>query len=213
MAEALVAAGHLTREQAAQMLREETDASADPLRALGAPLPPAPAAAAPTPGGVTAPNEPTDPGDPLDLATLPIDPLFAPPETPDGYHLQLDPTVPMDVQDIAAVRHWFHTLRLPQSIAQSIYSETERMSRQPPDAAALDRLTASTRAELARAWGQNTDTMLGHARRLIDAAAHKHPGIKRALARGPGSNPLIVRQLAEHAARLYGAAPEGQART
>jgi hypothetical protein len=146
------------------------------------------------------------------LATLPIDPLFAPPETPDGYHLQLDPAVPMDVQDIAAVRHWFHTLRLPQPIAQSIYSETERMSRQgPPDAAALDRLTASTRAELARTWGQNTDTMLGHARRLIDAAAHKHPGIKSALARGPGSNPLIVRQLAEHAARLYGGAPESEA--
>jgi len=119
----------------------------------------------------------------------------------------------MDVQDIAAVRGWFHTLRLPQPIAQSIYSETERMSRHsPPDAAALDRLTASTRAELARAWGQNTDTMLGHARRLIDAAAHQHPGIKSALARGPGSNPLIVRQLAEHAARLYGAAPEGEAR-
>jgi hypothetical protein len=48
--------------------------------------------------------------------------------------------------------------------------------------------------------------MLGQAKRLIDTAARRHPGLKAALARGPGSNPLVVRQLAEHAERLYGGA-------
>jgi hypothetical protein len=142
-----------------------------------------------------------------ELQALPIDPLFAPPQTPDGYALELDPRVKMDPQDISAVRAWFHTMRLPQPIAQSIYSETERMHRAgAPSAAQIDRLTAQTRATLARAWGERTDAMLASARRLIDTAARAHPGLKAALARGPGSNPVIVRQLAEHAQRLYGGA-------
>jgi hypothetical protein len=142
-----------------------------------------------------------------ELQALPIDPLFAPPQTPDGYALELDPRVKMDPQDISAVRAWFHTMRLPQSIAQSLYSETERMHRAgPPSASEIDRLTAHTRATLARAWGERTDAMLSGARRLVDTAARAHPGLKAALARGPGSNPVIVRQLAEHAQRLYGGA-------
>jgi len=111
------------------------------------------------------------------------------------------------------VRGWFHTLRLPQPIAQSLYSEVERMSRQRPDAAAIDRMNGQTMASLRRAWGERTDTMLGYARRLIDDAAQVHPGIKAALMQGPGSNPVVVRQLAEHAARLYerpGARPQSQ---
>ena len=141
------------------------------------------------------------------LAEIEIDPLFAPPDTPDGYHLTLNPSVPMTVADVQAVREWFHTLRLPQPIAQSLYSEVERMSRERPDAAAIDRMNQHTMATLRRAWGERTDTMLGHAQRLIDDAAQVHPGIKAALKQGPGSNPLVVRQLAEHAARLYAPKP------
>jgi hypothetical protein len=103
------------------------------------------------------------------------------------------------------VRQWFHTLRLPQPIAQSLYSEVERMSQRPPTPAEIDRMTADTSAQLRRTWGERTDTMLSHARRLVDAAAQTHPQLKPTLARGPGSNPVVVRQLAEHAARLYGA--------
>jgi hypothetical protein len=132
------------------------------------------------------------------------DPLFAPPETPQGYQLTLNPAVKMEVAEVEAVRGWFHTLRLPQPIAQSIYSEVERMSLSPPDDAAIARMNASTMSELTRAWGERTNTMMAYARRLIDSAAQTHPYLKTALSRGPGSHPAIVRQLAEHAARLYG---------
>jgi len=87
------------------------------------------------------------------------------------------------------------------------------MSQHRPDAAAIDRMNTQTLASLRRAWGERTDTMLGHARRLIDDAAQVHPGIKAALKQGPGSHPVVVRQLAEHAARLYerpGARPQSR---
>jgi hypothetical protein len=78
-------------------------------------------------------------------------------------------------------------------------------------------MNAATLSELNRAWGERTEAMLGQAKRLIDTAARRHPGLKAALARGPGSNPLVVRQLAEHAERLYGsagnAAPQAQPHT
>lgn len=109
----------------------------------------------------------------------------------------------MDVADVQAVRGWFHTLRLPQPIAQSIYSEVERMSMRPPAESDLARMNAATMSELTHAWGERTGTMMGHAKRLIDEAAQTHPYLKTALQRGPGSHPAIVRQLAEHAARLY----------
>ena len=150
----------------------------------------------------------TDADNPTPLADIQIDPLFAPPATPEGHQLTLNPAVKMDVADVQAVRTWFHTLRLPQSIAQSLYSEAERMSLNPPDDAAITRMNAATMSELTRAWGERTNTMMGYAKRLIDEAAQTHPYLKTALSRGPGSHPAIVRQLAEHAARLYGKADE-----
>jgi hypothetical protein len=141
--------------------------------------------------------------DPTPLADIQIDPLFAPPETPEGYQLTLSPGIKMDVADVQAVRGWFHTLRLPQPIAQSIYSEVERMSLNPPDQATIARMNAATMSELTRAWGERTPAMMAGAKRLIDEAAQTHPYLKTALQRGPGSHPAIVRQLAEHAARLY----------
>ena len=35
---------------------------------------------------------------------------------------------PAPVADVRAVQQWFHAMRLPAPIAQSIYSEVERMS-------------------------------------------------------------------------------------
>lgn len=221
MADALVAHGKLSRESAAQMLDAELAAYRGEPSAV-----PALDAAAPTSFGASASSAQTEAGgEPSSTSALSTastdneagsdasfddasfddpDPLFAPPETPEGYTLTLNPAVKMGVADIAEVRQWFHAMRLPAPIAQSLYSEVERMSMAPPDAAAITRMNTTTMSELTRAWGERTDTMLGHARRLIDTAAHKHPGLKTALARGPGSNPLVVRQLAEHAARLYG---------
>jgi len=259
MADALVASGSVSREQASQMLAAEIAAAggnasdqpdgaptaafgAQPAATAGAAQRGATPASAATPGNpgkdariragkhADAGNAPADaaaaaapyadpaanpaqPSPANPLAEIEIDPLFAPPDNPDGYHLTLNPKVPMTVADVQAVREWFHTLRLPQPIAQSLYSEVERMSQHRPDAAAIDRMNTQTLASLRRAWGERTDTMLGHARRLIDDAAQVHPGIKAALKQGPGSHPVVVRQLAEHAARLYerpGARPQSR---
>ena len=210
MADALVASGSVSREQASQMLAAEIAAAGGnagelPVEAGDLPLDANPGTLSEAPGaGQEATRSQPPPANPL--AEIEIDPLFAPPDTPDGYQLTLNPKVPMTVADVQAVREWFHTLRLPQPIAQSLYSEVERMSRQEPDAAAIDRMNLQTMASLRQAWGERTDTMLGHARRLISEAAQTHPYLNTALARGPGSNAVVVRQLAEHAARLY--APE-----
>ena len=152
MADALVAAGSVSREQASQMLAAEisaADGTAAPDTIGLGPANHGPGAApslllrggagsgtasgnSASPGNSSADGHPTSadgltsasgtpdqpdpasPPAPNPLAEIEIDPLFAPPATPEGYKLEMNPAVPITVEEVQAVRGWFHTLRLPQ---------------------------------------------------------------------------------------------------
>lgn len=224
MAEALVASGTVSREAAARML------ASDMAGEMPGEVTNSPAGDESTATGIathadsmnevalsgTAHDQSVDRLDdeastgiaPRRLADASIDPMFAPPAAPEDYRFEMRPATGMQPAHLRAVREWCHTARLPQAIAQSLYSEVERgalRTTEPLTAAEIRTQNAAGLAELRRAWGERTGAMLGLSRRLVAEVGETHPQLIDFLdASGAESNPRVVRQLAEHAARIYG---------
>ena len=208
MAEALIATGSVTREAATQMLAAELgdgDASASAEATQEAVREDAAHEAAGYEAGHAKEARDVE-GTSRTLADAPIDPLFAPPATPQDYRFEMQPASGVQPAQLRAVQQWCHSARLPQAIAQSLYSEVERGARAaPPTPAELHAQSAAGLAELRRTWGERTGAMLGLGRRLVAEVGGTHPDLIDFLeSSGAGSNPRVVRQLAEHAARMYG---------
>ena len=207
MAEALIASGSVTREAATQMLAAElgdADASATAEAPQDAMREGVAHDAAGAGDGAGEDARDAD-GSPRTLADAPIDPLFAPPATPQDYRFEMQPATGMQPEQLRAVQRWCHGARLPQAIAQSLYSEVERGAHAPLTPAQLRAHNAAGLAELRRNWGERTGAMLGLGRRLVTEVGGTHPDLIDFLeSSGAGSNPRVVRQLAEHAARMYG---------
>lgn len=193
MADALVSSGAMTRAEVdAGMAADQI-----PVAEEGA------GTAAPQPADEQKPASVPDP-----LAGYEIDPAFAPPSSPDDYRFQTAVGHEIELDDIKAARQLFHTAKMPQGIAQQVFSEVERMHLENRGEelsdAKLEMLNAQTMVQLRQAWGDRTDEMLGHGRRLVSEIAKTNPSIREFLdITGAGSNPVVVRQIAEHAARLY----------
>lgn len=191
MADALVERGVLTREQidagiAAEHISSDsgetapTDGSTDPVQS---------ATADPVP----------DP-----LAGFEIDPAFAPPEDPNGYRFQA--MEPLEVEQVKHVNALFHAAKVPQVIAQQIYADVERLDKESAKLSDAEWKLMDQRCdvELRHAWGGRYDEMCGYFRRLVNDVAKVQPKIIPMLTETPASNSaVLIRQLAEHAERVY----------
>jgi len=182
MADALVAGGHLTREQADQSvdLEELTEQYPD----------------------AVVSETPLERKDPLSRIND-LEPWADRPENPQRY--QLSPTLEtMTTQDLAAVQDIFFDGRMPTTIAQTIWPEIEKLAAAPLSDADLVLMNASTLAAARSRWGTDTDNMIGMGQRLIRELSSKHPKLLETLEfTGAGSNQTVVFQCCEHAARLY----------
>lgn len=138
----------------------------------------------------------------------PLEPGFDRPPTPDAYQFP-----PFDLPQVAErdmlgaqqeVRQIMFDARMPQSVAEPVWREFEKLLRQPMNHAEHELTKASTHVTLGRIWGDRKDEMLDYGNRLMDVLCAAHPALREAFSStGAGSHPVIVAQICEHAARLY----------
>lgn len=138
----------------------------------------------------------------------PLEPGFDRPPTPDAYQFP-----PFDLPQVAErdmlgaqqeVRQIMFDARMPQSVAEPVWREFEKLLRQPMNHAEHELTKASTHVMLGRIWGDRKDEMLDYGNRLMDVLCAAHPALREAFSStGAGSHPVIVAQICEHAARLY----------
>jgi hypothetical protein len=180
MAQAMVDAGHWTQEKADAMVAADTqEGDAAPI-ALQAPVP-----------------------DELLQGISALDPMLDRPADPAAYDFT-GADGRFSIGYLTEVRQVVHAAHLPAGTARMVLEEVQRMAKAPPDESARDLMAAQTLADAERWWPGRSKEMIGHAQRLIDQLSGRFPGIKRDLASsGAGASPVVVRLLAEHAARLY----------
>lgn len=192
MADALVERGIMTREElaagmAAEQVSEDVQPSTD--------------GASPQQQAATQPNA-TSADDPL--AVYEIDPIYGPPPSADGYRFaQSLHEAPIELAHVAEIQKMAFAMKLPPAIAQQFYSEAERLGN-PIPAAEVKLLTNKTLSQAESWWPGKVSEMVGMGRRLIDDATKVSPRLKEFLLNsGLGSHPVYVRQICEHAARVY----------
>jgi len=137
-----------------------------------------------------------------------VDPAFAPPSSPEGYSFQTQLNSGVEVADIKAAQSLFHAAKMPAPLAQALFSEVEKMAvtngGQEMSDLDLQMLSQRTMAQLHQAWGDRTDEMLAYGRRFVSEVAKSNSRVREFLeVTGAGSNPVVVRQIAEHAQRIY----------
>ncbi|MCX7146212.1 MAG: hypothetical protein NT042_08435 [Sulfuritalea sp.] len=204
----LVARGIVSQaELDAGMAAEATEAAAGD-------LPPSdgPTLTPPPDDGTAAPEQASAPN-PLDGFDL--DPVFAPPADPNAYRFQT--LAPLPIEDAKHVNALFHAAKIPQPIAAQIYADVERLDKQFAGMDKSPKLDAEWQLasqqcdlQLRQGWGERYEEMTGHFRRFVADVAKAQPKIIPLLTDSPASNSaVLIRQLAEHAARIY-ASPRKQ---
>lgn len=194
MADALVQAGHMTREQIDAGMAQEQAA-----QATGEAITPGDAPAAQQPANTSAAPPADDP-----LAGYEIDPIYGPPQSADGY--RFSPSLhqaPIESAHVQELQKMAFSLKLPPAIAQQFYSEAERQG-SPMSSDEVTLLTNKTLSQAESWWPGKVKEMTDLGRRLIEDASKTSPRLKDFLLEtGLGSHPVYVRQICEHAARVY----------
>lgn len=134
-----------------------------------------------------------------------LDPGFGPPEKPTEYRFDIPSPDLMTVQELGWTQDMFHTAKMPPGIAQQIFDTVMQLAQQPMGSDELGLMSQRTMAELQQAYGPNADAMTALGRRFVQELDKARPGVIDMLNRsGAGSHPVVVRQIIEHAARVYG---------
>ncbi|MFJ1253350.1 hypothetical protein [Cupriavidus sp. CuC1] len=184
-ADDLVSRGEMTREQADAALTSWQQAATP--------------SATPQQGHREAAGPVVDP-----FAGVQLDPGFGPPEKPLDYRFELPNPDVMSIEELAWTQEVFHVGKMPAGIAQQIFGAVAQLATQPRQDADIGLMGQKTMAELNQAYGANTDSMVALGRRFVDELDKARPGVRRMLDEsGAGSHPVVVRQIIEHAARLY----------
>jgi hypothetical protein len=181
----LVSSGEMTQEQADAALKTwmGTDAPSTPQQGHQQPIGPV-----------------ADP-----FAGAQLDPGFGPPERPTEYRFDIPNPDVMTVQELGWTQDVFHTAKMPTGIASQIFNTVMQLAQQPMEAAELGLMSQRTMAELRQTYGANTDAMTALGRRFVQDLDKARPGVIDMLNNsGAGSHPVVVRQIIEHAARVYG---------
>ncbi|QLB63469.1 hypothetical protein A9O66_14410 [Paraburkholderia caribensis] len=181
----LVSSGQMTQEQADAALKTWMGVAASPTQQQGDQQVNGPVA---------------DP-----FAGAQLDPGFGPPERPSEYRFDIPNPDVMTVQELGWAQDVFMTAKMPVGISQQIFSTVMQLAQQPMDAADIDLMAHKTTAELQQVYGANTEAAVALGRRFVLELDKARPGVKDLLNNsGAGSHPVIVRQIIEHAARVYG---------
>jgi hypothetical protein len=168
-------------------------------------------AAAQPDGKALTPDKPAIGNGELSVEALPdplgnfqLDPDFDRPAYWQDYKLQTSINQPLEISEAKEIQQMAHAARLPQGIAQHLFSTIERMGDQPMPSEKVEMLTRNTKVKLHETWGERTDEMVGYGRRLVDEVSRVHPKLRDVLElSGAGSDPVVVRQICEHAERIF----------
>lgn len=141
------------------------------------------------------------------IAEDPLHALLAPPETPEGYVIDLPRGHPRDAELESRARRWFHEAGLPQNLVNGIVREYCRCLATRPDAGDSDRAAA----ELARGWGPAQADEIARARAVLARCAQSDEMLALLDESGFGNNPWLIRSLAAFGAVPIAARPDAAA--
>ncbi|MGR0114155.1 hypothetical protein [Ralstonia pseudosolanacearum] len=133
-----------------------------------------------------------------------LDPAFDRPGGPRDYSIH---SVPKNasVADLAQIQEIAFDARLPKPIGDQLIEIVTASMHKPPSIEEIELTSRNTLAQTVQWWGKESSKMLGYGQRLVSEMGKKYPALIDALdCSGAGSDPRVVRQLCEHAARLYG---------
>jgi hypothetical protein len=191
-ADELVRTGQMTQEQAQAALAAYNAAPMPADGPVSAGEPAAPGAPAPTP-----------------WENVELDAGFRPPARPEEYNFGLLTSEPLSIDQLRWCGEVAHAAKLPQGIAQQVFTEVADLARENLDETALNLLTANTLARLTTKWGDQTVAKIDAARSFVRDLDLVRPGILRLLDdSGAGSSPIVIEQLALHAERIRSARPQ-----